>query len=511
MRKNCAHKDSVRTSVARIGFAGTDARTLLSAYVVSTATSERSEEKFDGVVIRGTPGMQAYANAQNWPVRFVPTIDSTANGYVTAIINAFERGELDYVIPMPEGLLADGIVDKLIAAGFGDRVAGLTREGARLESDKIFCKWLCKRAGIPVADKWLETDVRDYETVLETCLYCINRFGGAVLKYPYMAAGKGARVITNPWEVRDVYETLLHDYGEEYKRIHGNGAPWPLLIESRMAGFEISFTVFVDDSGNFQILPTALDYPERFAGPAGKDNPITGGMGSISPHPLDSAALREMAGKTIIKPLLAEMKRLGILRPCVIYPGCFANFGPDKKPVSLRVCEINIRPGEPEFQVVARRLRNLGALCRAMLEGSLDIVAPEVRENQIAMTLALVTGPSPDSRGYPWRCTRGERLEIDARYLEKNKIFLALSGADCRNGEFISDGTRVAYLLANASFAGDKPRATVAAELRKKLLLAYSGGKVRVVPRENISGNRLAIREDVGRHYEIAESLFGTE
>ena len=55
----------------------------------------------------------------------------------------------------------------------------------------------------------------------------------------------------------------------------GGKGNWPLLIESLMSGVEISFTILVDKNGNFQILPTAMDYPERFEGPAGKKNPIT--------------------------------------------------------------------------------------------------------------------------------------------------------------------------------------------------------------------------------------------
>ena len=71
-----------------------------------------------------------------------------------------------------------------------------------------------------------------------------------------------------------------------------------------MAGVEISFTILVDKNGHHQILPTAMDYPERFAGPPGLDNPITGGMGSISPHPLESPALMELAEATIARPLI---------------------------------------------------------------------------------------------------------------------------------------------------------------------------------------------------------------
>ena len=94
-------------------------------------------------------------------------------------------------------------------AGHGGRLIGLNREGAFLEADKLACKRLCREAGIPVAPAWAEVDARDYRAVLGTCLAYLHDFGGAVLKYPYSAGGKGARIILNTWEIREVYDLLL--------------------------------------------------------------------------------------------------------------------------------------------------------------------------------------------------------------------------------------------------------------------------------------------------------------
>ena len=157
----------------------------------------------------------------------------------------------------------------------------------------------------------------------------------------------------------------------------GGKGQWPLLIESLMSGVEISFTILVDKNGNFQILPTAMDYPERFEGPAGKNNPITGGMGAVSPHPLETPELIKMAGDVIAGPLIEAMRKKEILRPCILYPGCFVSLDDTGLPTAIRVSEINIRPGEPEAQPVVRRLRNLGTLIKATLEGNLDEVEPE--------------------------------------------------------------------------------------------------------------------------------------
>ena len=496
----------------KIGFAGTDGRTLLCAWVVSTATSETYKEPYKGVVVRGTPSMPKFVQTMNWPIEFIPTESNSCDGYAKAIINAIKTKAIDYVIPMPEALLFDGLVDAVEAAGFGDHIAGLKKSAAFIEGDKIRCKELCRDAGIPVAAEWSEADAKDYGTILQICLDYIQQFGGAVLKYPYSAGGKGARIILNSWEIREVYNTLMNDYKPDYKKMYGAKGRWPLLIESLMSGVEISFTILVDKDGNFQILPTAMDYPERFEGPASKTNPITGGMGAISPHPMETPELLEMAGDLIARPLIDKMKEEGYLRPCILYPGCFVSLTNTKQPTQIRVSEINIRPGEPEAQPVARRLRNLGALVEGMFQSKLDKIKPEVREDQLAICSGLVTGPGgPDGqKGYPWSCTKGEPVEIDFNYLRKKSIQVIPSAMTCsaEDGQFKSDGTRVAWMNANVKIKPDESRGEAAERFRNKLIAAFDNGKIRVIPRENPQGNRLDLRRDIGAHYLVAEKIF---
>jgi phosphoribosylamine--glycine ligase len=496
----------------KIAFAGTDGRTLLCALVVSTATSDIYEDTFQGVVVRGTPSMPRFVEIMNWPVEFIPTTGNSYDEYAEAIINAMKSGSIDYVIPMPEALLFDGLVDEVEAAGFGDRIVGLNKAAAFIEGDKIKCKALCHEAGIPVAAEWAEADAKDYSTLLHTCLDYIQKYGGAVLKYPYSAGGKGARIILNSWEIREVYDTLIKDYKPDYKKMYGGKGKWPLLIESLMSGVEISFTILVDKNGNFQILPTAMDYPERFEGPAGKTNPITGGMGAISPHPMETPELIALAGNLIARPLIVKMKEKGYLRPCILYPGCFVSLDKAKQPTNIRVSEINIRPGEPEAQPVARRLRNLGVLIEAMFAGTLDKIKPEVRDDQLALCAGLVTGPGgPDGqKGYPWSCTKGEPVEIDFTYIRKKGIQVIPSAMTCsaEDGQFKSDGTRVAWMNANVKIKPDDSRGEVAERFRSKLIAAFDNGKIRVIPREHPQGNRLDLRKDIGIHYLVAERIF---
>ncbi|MDP1846020.1 MAG: hypothetical protein Q8L09_04795 [Candidatus Moranbacteria bacterium] len=493
----------------KIGFVGTDGRSFLGALETSRAKSDSYPGEYQGVVVRGTPAMPAWAKLMEWPVDFISTENNSVKAYSEALVQAFREERLDVALVMPEGLLFEGLVDMITEAGFGDKIIGLDSQGAFLEADKIRCKRLCRNAGIPVAPDWAEVDAQDYRAVLDVCLDYLHNFGGAVLKYPYSAGGKGARVILNAWEIRDVYDQLIKDYKDSYAQAFGKKGSWPLLIESRMTGVEISFTILVDKNGHHQILPTAMDYPERFDRPPGIDNPITGGMGAISPHPLESPALMELAEETIAKPLIELMRQQGILRPCVLYPGCFVSFDGNFQPTSIRVCEINIRPGEPEFQPVVKRLRNLGALLEATVKGTLDQVRPEVREDQSSLCIALVTGPGgpKQQKGYPWSCTKGERVYIDTDHLDKKRITLIPSAMDYADGIYKSDGTRVAYLITNGKVKPNLSRGASAEELRQKLLYAIDNKKIQVIPREDRDGNRLDCRRDIGMHFQKADLL----
>jgi phosphoribosylamine---glycine ligase len=493
----------------KIGFVGTDGRTLLAALETSRSISELYPGAYRGVVVKGTGAMEPFAQKMGWPVDFISVPDNSAPSYAAALIRAFEEGALDVALVMPEGLLFEGLVDRVTEAGFGDRIIGVAAAGVEYEADKIAGKRSCEQAGIPVAPAWTEVEARDYPAVLKTCLAYLHEFGGAVLKFPYSAGGKGARIMLNTWDVKDVYDGLMKDYKDAYSRGCGKKSPWPLLIEARMSGVEISFTILVDKLGHYQILPTAMDYPERFERPPGLDNPITGGMGSISPHPLESPALMELADETIARPLIQSLREKGVLRPCVLYPGCFVSFDGNFTPTAIRVCEINLRPGEPEFQPVVKRLRNLGPMVAAMADGTLNKVAPEVRSDQISLCIALVTGPGgpKQQKGYPWSLTKGEVVEMDFDYFDKKKLTVIPSAMDFAEGGFKSDGSRVAYLLANATVKAGQTVAQTAEPLRQKLLNAFDNGKIRVIPREDEKGNRLALRRDIGIHYHQAEAL----
>ncbi len=522
-----------------IGFAGPDGRTCMCAYTVSTVESE----KYIGAIIKGMTGMDPVMDAvrgkKNWTLKIFPIEGKAVEDYKAVIIEAFENGEVDYIVIMPEDLIYEGIVDELIEAGYGDQVIGLTKKAAFIEGDKVKAKIWMRRAGVPVAP-FKVADAKNLEQIKRIVTKFMRHHGGAVFKYPYSAGGKGSRPVFRVEDILDVRNILLKDYSENYQTLHGDNK-WPLLIEAWKSEIEVSFTALIDGKGNFQILPTAMDYPLRFEGPPSQTNPVTGGMAAIGMHPAETPELINMVGRRVIRPFVEEMKKKGILRPCILYPGCRVSIDPvTGKPVDILVYEMNIRAGEPEMQVVARRLKNLGELIVAALHGRLDAVEPDVRKDQISICLALVTGPGGPrgQRGYPDSYTKYEPVLINFKSLSKRGILIVPSNIslDEKNQRLISDGSRVCYLSKNATVKSGQKRGQVAEKLRAALFQAFDHGLVRVVPREaeetfeaaeilfgqgNITEaefkkaqaafektNRLDLRRDPGRIYEEWDQLY---
>ena len=401
-------------------------------------------------------------------------------------------------------------MDLVSEAGFGDRIIGVAAAGVAYEADKIAGKRSCEQAGVPVAPAWAEVEARDYPAVLKTCLAYLHEFGGAVLKFPYSAGGKGARIMLNTWDVKEVYDVPDEGLqGRLQPRSAAKNPPGPCSSRPACPGWKSVSPSSWTKRAIIKSFPPPWTTRNALTGPPGLDNPITGGMGSISPHPLESPALLELADATLARPLIRLMEEQGTLRPCVLYPGCFASFDADFRAQG----HPGVRNQHPSrgagIPARGQTLAQSGGLGQAMAAGNLDEVAPEVRSDQVSLCLALVTGPGgpKQQKGYPWSLTKGEVVEMDFDYCDKKKITVIPSAMDYADGVFKSDGSRVAYLLANATVKAGQTMGQAAETLRQKLLNAFDNGKIRVIPRENESGNRLALRRDIGVHFQKAEAL----
>jgi phosphoribosylamine--glycine ligase len=150
-----------------------------------------------------------------------------------------------------------------------------------------------------------------------------------------------------------------------------------VVVEERKYGNEISFFVYLDGSHAWPLRMFAQDYKPAFdpdddesIGQFG-GNLNTGGTGCYCPHKLVSPWLVNRIIKEIVNPTVdAIYNELGWPYKGVLYFGL--NLDPYDR---LDVFEINVRHGDPEWEVIARKLStDLFEIGTAVWEGTLDTV-----------------------------------------------------------------------------------------------------------------------------------------
>ncbi|WP_419842386.1 phosphoribosylamine--glycine ligase [Candidatus Poriferisodalis sp.] len=282
--------------------------------------------------------------------------------------------DADLYVIGPEGPLADGLADRLRAAG--RLVFGPNAAGAALESSKAWMKAVVSAAGVPTAAYATfanaPTDRRAAHAYLETLSppYVIKTSG--------LAAGKGVLVTDDAAAAHSDIDAKLDGsaFGEAGRRI---------VIEQGMRGPEVSLFAFCDGR-RAVLLPTAVRDHKRLGD--GDTGPNTGGMGCVSPlADVDRAACAELAALAF-EPTLTELSRRGVEYRGVLYAGfMLTSDGP-------RLLEFNVRFGDPEAQVTLPRIDNdLASLLAGAAAGEL---AEDVELSDDAMVCVVCA-----AQGYP--------------------------------------------------------------------------------------------------------------
>lgn len=288
----------------------------------------------------------------------------------------------DFVVVGPDGALADGLVDRLNAAGFA--AFGPTQSAARLESSKIFTKNLLSKYGIPTAK------FAAFESVREAQIYLVKQPDGpVVVKADGLAVGKGVIMAKNRsealWAVEEVVGLASITSAQDEGRI---------VIEEMMEGEEISFFALCDGE-NLLPLVAVQDHKRAFDGDTG---PNTGGMGCYSPVPVFTAQLRETVVETILKPTLQGLKSEGIEYRGVLYCGLMlTKDGP-------KVVEYNARFGDPECQLLMPLLKNdivpILLACAGIGEKKLSEFTPKWSDEAAVIVVLAAQGyPSAPRKG----------------------------------------------------------------------------------------------------------------
>jgi phosphoribosylamine--glycine ligase len=348
---------------------------------------------------------------------------------------------VDLVDVGSENPLEQGLIDVLNQGGI--RTLGPRKEFVRLESDRAFTDDLLAKIGVP------KPEYRVFDDRLKAKEYVRNIGYQVVVKANGLAAGKGAIVCDDAPMAEAAIEKIMVEkiFGDSGNRV---------VVEERKYGTEISFFVYLDGKHAMPLRMFAQDYKpafdpddtesiEQFGG-----NLNTGGTGCYCPHKLVSPWLVNRIIKEIVNPFVnAVYNQLGWEYKGVLYFGL--NLDPYE---NLDVFEINVRHGDPEWEVLARKLStDLFEIATAVWDGTLDTVK-QVWNQQHYVDVIAMEGRSKAARGwnkgYPGRYGKGHRI-VGLDDIGKGvAIYFAGVDEDQEKG-LVTYGGRVLHVVAGDS------------------------------------------------------------
>ena len=343
---------------------------------------------------------------------------------------------VNFVVVGPEVPLALGLVDKLLQQGIA--VFGPTQAAAMLESSKAFTKDFCTRHDIPTAKYDVFTNVDEAKAYLD------EMNAPYVIKADGLAAGKGVVIA----QTRDEAESELDEFFSDEP---GGGkfgdAGDCVLIEEFMTGHEISFFAISDGKAVLPLV-AAQDHKRAFDGDKG---PNTGGMGAYSPVPGFADEQRIM--EEILVPTIKGMAAEGAPFTGVLFAGLMmTEDGP-------KLIEYNVRFGDPECQVLMRRLESdlLDMMVKAAAGRLVDVGLVEWSPNAVVNVVVA-------AEGYPGSYKKGEIIKgVDAANLREGVQVFHAGTTRGEDGALLSAGGRVLNITAEGSSVAQAVRRAYAA------------------------------------------------
>ena len=342
-----------------------------------------------------------------------------------------------YAIIGPEAPLAAGVADALRAAEIP--TVGPSRDGARIESSKIFCRELLARHGIDASPKVATpTSVDEVDRT-------IAEFGAPfVVKPDGLTAGKGVWVqgadFADPKEGAVYAKSLLLQGGR-------------VLIEEKLDGEEFSQMAFVTDSGVYP-MPAVQDFKRALEGNRGGN---TGGMGSYSQRdhllPFLPAADRD-ASIEVIRRTADALRADGIPYRGILYGGFMLTA---RGPVLV---EFNARFGDPEGinALTLYEEGNFAALLAGVATGRVD---PNLVRFRLRSTVLKYLVPP----GYGDRPKPGGVLAIDTEAIEADGVHVFYGAVEAAGPGMVRLGSSRGVALVGEASAIHEAGARVEAAL----------------------------------------------
>ena len=340
-------------------------------------------------------------------VRTEPELDAS---HVLDVVKFALSNQIDLAIIGPEAPLVAGVSDALRSSGV--EVFGPSKNAAALEGSKSFAKEVMAAAGVPTAM------ARECST-LEDVERAIDEFGAPyVVKADGLAAGKGV-IVTSDREAALDHAKKFIDMG--------------ILVEEFLEGEEVSL-FFLSDGKTVMPLSPAQDFKRAFNNDEG---PNTGGMGAYSPLPWLPQGFIEEVERTVAQPTIDQLARMGEPFVGLLYCGLIVT----KR--GIRVIEFNARFGDPETQVVLRRLVTpLAGLLHRAATGRLADGPSAQFSSDVAITVVLA------SEGYPDRPTPDREI---TGITENEHVHVCHASTAQVGKSLIATGGRVLSVVANAA------------------------------------------------------------
>jgi phosphoribosylamine--glycine ligase len=337
----------------------------------------------------GNPGLDEIG-------RCVP-IKAEAAGDLAALA---AREQVGLVVIGPEATAAAGLADALKMLGVP--CFGPDKAAAELEASKAFMKDFCQRHSVPTAD------YKVFDDAIRAKAYLGDREPPFVIKADGLAGGKGVIIAETRREADEAIDQVLflRKFGTAGQRI---------VIEDFLPGEEASFFALCDG-----------------------ETANTGGMGAYSPAAIFTDQVREQTMEQIILPTLRGMKAEGRPFVGVLFAGLMIT------PAGPKLIEFNVRFGDPECQVLMRRLRSdLAPVLLAAAKGELANAPALEWDDRPAVTVVYA------AQGYPDDPLKGSiiRRLPQANAVEDVVVFHAGTKQDA-DGTLRADGGRVLSVTA---------------------------------------------------------------
>ncbi|MDR1511210.1 MAG: phosphoribosylamine--glycine ligase [Endomicrobium sp.] len=360
----------------------------------------------------GNGGISQIATNVNIPVNKIDDFSKLAN--------FARKNKIDFTFVGPEIPLSLGIVDYFEANGL--EIIGPSRNGARLESSKIYSKEFMRKYGIPTAKH------NSFSNISEALKFLDNYEKGqeVVIKADGLAAGKGVYICNNIEEAKNVVNQIMN-----YKIFGSAGRS--IVIEEYIDGPELSYLIFTDGV-SYSIMPTSQDHKRVNDNDQGLN---TGGMGAYAPASLEMANDLNKKAEVIIRKIINGIKTEKIKYKGVLYAGLII------KDYCPYVLEFNCRFGDPETQAILPLLNtDLTDICVAILNKNLETLKIDWKK-EFSVSVVL------SSDGYPGEFETGFEISGLESITDKDTAVFH-SGTKFESGKFFTCGGRVLSITSRA-------------------------------------------------------------